>query len=77
MCFFISFLPATFWAVIGYFILFSSTKVEGRVQTLGQALAIWAFIISGFILLGGAYVTMTGWCSMDVLMRCAGYGESL
>ena len=72
MCFFISFLPATFWAVVGYFIIFSSTKAEGRVKTLGQALAIWAFIISGFILLGGAYVTMAGWCSMDTLMRCAG-----
>ncbi len=75
MCFFISFFPATFWAVVGYFILFSSTKAEGRVKTLGQVLAIWAFIIAGFILLGGAYVTMAGWCSMDTLMQCAGCGE--
>lgn len=70
MCFFISFGPATFWAVVGYFILLSSGKAEGRVKTLGQALATWTFIISGFILLGGAYITATGLCSMDALMNC-------
>jgi len=30
MCFIFSFVPATFWAIIGYFVLFSSTKAEGR-----------------------------------------------
>ena len=70
MCFFISFLPATFWAVIGYFILFSSTKVEGRVKTLGQFLGIWALVISGFILFAGAYVATTGLCTMDMLSQC-------
>ena len=57
MCFFMSFLPATFWAVVGYFILFSSTKAEGGVKTLGQ-------------ILGGAYVSMTGLCSMEMLSQC-------
>lgn len=70
MCFFMSFLPATFWAVVGYFILFSSTKAEGGVKTLGQVLGVWAFVISGFILLGGAYVSMTGLCSMEMLSQC-------
>ena len=70
MCFFISFLPATFWAVVGYFILLSSTKVEGRVKTLGQFLGIWAFVISGFILLAGAYVSVTGLCTMEMLSQC-------
>ena len=69
MCFFISFMPATFWLVVGYFILFSSTKAEGRVKSFGQGLAIWAFIIAGFILLAGAYVTSTGMCS-DMLGGC-------
>jgi len=67
MCFFFSFMPATFWAVVGYFILFSSTKAEGAVQTLGRVLAIWTFIISGFIVLAGAYVTLAGWCSISGL----------
>lgn len=70
MCFFFSFLPATVWAVIGYFILFSSTKAEGRVKTLGQFLSAWAFVIAGFIILAGAYVTMTGMCSMEMMMQC-------
>ena len=67
MCFFFSFMPATFWAVLGYFTLFSSTRAEGAVRTLGRALAIWMFVISGFILLAGAYVTLAGWCSVDGL----------
>ena len=71
MCFFFSFLPATFWAVLGYFILFSSAKADGPIRTLGQALATWVFVIVVFILLGGAYVTVSGMCSMDALMRCA------
>ena len=75
MCFFISFFPATFWAVVGYFVLFSSTRAEGRVKTLGQVLGIWALVLAGFILLGGAYVTMAGWCPMGEMMQCADCGE--
>jgi len=76
MCFFFSFMPATFWTVIGYFILFSSTKAEGGVKTLGQALAVWAFVIAGFILMAGAYVTLTGMCSMDVMLQCLAGGDA-
>ena len=72
MCFFFSFMPATFWAVLGYFILFSSTRAEGAVQTLGRALAIWTFVIAGFILLAGAYVTLAGWCSADGFCSMSG-----
>ena len=71
MCFFVSFIPATFWLVIGYFVLFSSTKADGSVKTFGRGLAMWAFIIAGFIVLAGAYITLTGLCSMDALMRCS------
>ena len=70
MCFLISFMPATFWAIVGYLVLFSSTKAEGGVKTLGQILGIWALVISGFILLAGAYVSMTGLCSMEMVSQC-------
>ena len=40
MCFFVSFFPATIWTIIGYFVLFSSTKAEGRIRSFGQVLAI-------------------------------------
>ena len=70
MCFLISFMPATFWAIVGYFILFSSTKAEGRVKTLGQILGVWALVISGFIILAGAYVSIAGLCPMHMLSQC-------
>lgn len=70
MCFLMSFMPATFWAVVGYFILFSSTKAEGSVKTLGHILGGWALVVSGFILLAGAYVSITGLCSMEMLSQC-------
>ena len=72
MCFFFSFMPATFWAVLGYFILFLSTRTEGAGQTIGWALAIWAFLIAGFILLAGAYMTLAGWCSADGFCSMSG-----
>lgn len=75
MCFFFSFMPATFWAVIGYFIFYSSTKAEGRVKMLGQVLATWVFIIAGFIILAGAYVTITGMCPMEMIGHCLGNNE--
>lgn len=71
MCFFISLFPATFWVIVGYFILFSSTKVDGPVKTFGRGLATWAFAISGLVLSAGAYVTLTGLCSIDALMQCS------
>ena len=74
MCFIISLFPATFWAIVGYFVLFSSTKAEGPAKTLGQALAIWVFVIVGFILMAGAYISTTEFCSIDTMMECAGRG---
>jgi hypothetical protein len=53
MWFFVSLIPATIWIVIGYFILFSSTKSEGAVQKFGQILAAWVFIIAALLPLMG------------------------
>lgn len=72
MCFFFSFVPATFWAIVGYFLLFSSVKSEGVVSTLGRGLAVWTFILSGLIVLAGAYITVTGMCPINALMQCSG-----
>ena len=62
MCFFFSLIPATIWVVLGYFILFSSTKTQGAVQRFGYYLAIWVFIIAAFFPVMGAYVTFAGLC---------------
>ena len=69
MCFFFSFIPATFWAVIGYFVLFSSSKADGGIKTFGRVLAIWIFVIAAFIPIAGAYVTLTGLCPIEEMLK--------
>ncbi len=69
MCFFFSFVPATFWAIVGYFVLFSSRKAEGNVRTLGQVLAIWTFVLAVMIPIVGAYVTIAGLCPIDAILE--------
>ncbi len=46
MCFFFSLIPATVWVIIGFFVLFASTKAEGGLRKFGQVLAIWSFVIA-------------------------------
>ena len=63
MCFLFSLLPATLWVIIGYFVLFSSSKMmAGGIRTFGQVLAIWIFVIAALFPIGGAYVTLAGLC---------------
>ena len=69
MCFFFSFLPATFWLVLGYFIMFSSTKVDGNMRTFGRLLAIWVFIIAAFIPMMAAYITLNDLCPLTALLE--------
>lgn len=40
MCFIFSLVPATIFVTIGYFVLFSSVKIEGAMQTFARILAI-------------------------------------
>jgi hypothetical protein len=68
MCFFFSLIPATIWVVLGYFILYSSTR--GAVQRFGYILAIWVFIIAAFFPVMGAYVTFAGFCpSIETMIQ--------
>ncbi len=69
MCFFFSLIPATVFAVIGYFVLFSSKKTEGTLRKFGQVLAIWLFIIALFFPICGAYATVSGSCPMEKMMQ--------
>ncbi len=69
MCFFFSLIPATVWVIIGFFVLFASTKAEGRLGKFGQVLAIWIFFIAALFPLGGAYVTVAGLCPLDAMME--------
>jgi hypothetical protein len=65
MCFLFSFIPATLCVVLGYFILFSSTKAQGAVQMFGQILAFWVFILAAFFPVMGTYVTFAGLCPIS------------
>lgn len=62
MCFFISLFPATFLAVIGYFVLFSAARTEGSIRLFGKILASWIFIIAFFFPIAGAYMAISGMC---------------
>lgn len=76
MCFLFSFMPATFWVVVGYFVLFSSTKAQGRIRTFGQILAIWLFIIAIVFTMAGAYVTLVGLCPIDAILEAMHTGAT-
>ncbi len=69
MCFFFSLIPATVWAVVGFFVLYVSTKAEGGLSKFGRALAIWAFVIAALFPLAGAYVTLAGLCPMESILE--------
>jgi hypothetical protein len=69
MYFFVSLIPATLVVVLGYFILFSSTKAQGGVKTFGQILAVWVLILAAIFPLAGAYATYAGVPSIGDMMR--------
>lgn len=71
MCFLFSFVPATVWLVVGYFVLFSSAKADGGIRTFGRALAIWTFVIAAFLPIAGAYVTLAGLCPLEQMFGAA------
>lgn len=74
MCFFFSLIPATVFTVIGYFVLFSSTKTEGNVKVFGQILAIWIFIVAMFPIMMGTYVTLSGLCPIEEMFKLMSAG---
>ncbi len=71
MCFFFSLIPATILMVVGYFVLFSSSKTEGSIRLFGRVLAIWIFAIALLPPLAGAYVTQAGVCPATEMMQRA------
>jgi len=69
MVFFFSLVPATLLLVVGYFVLFSTTKTAGAITTFGRILAIWLFILAAVLPAAGAYATFVGFPSMTAMMR--------
>lgn len=69
MCFFFSLLPATGWLIIGFFVLFASTRAEGGLSNFGKALGIWSFVVAALFPIVGAYLTLTGLCPLEAMME--------
>jgi len=76
MYFVFSLIPATLFVVLGYFILFSSTKAEGTARTLGQVLAIWVFVMAATFPMAGTYAMYAGLPSIGATMRSMHSGGS-
>jgi hypothetical protein len=68
MCFFISLIPATFWVILGYFVLFSSAEADGRIRIFGQILATWIFVNAAGIITVAAYITVAGLCPIEDML---------
>jgi hypothetical protein len=60
MLFIVSLLPATIFAVIGYFVVFASTRSEGGVKRFGQYLGGWVLFLAAITVLGGALAPIFG-----------------
>ena len=69
MCFIFSLIPATFYVVIGYLVLFASSKAEGGIKKFGQILSAWIFILALLIPIGGAFITLSGICPLAEMMQ--------
>lgn len=60
MIFLLSLLPATILAVIGYFVLFASTRAEGGLNRFGKYLGGWLVLLAGASALGGLLASTLG-----------------
>ena len=68
MCFIISLIPATFWVVIGYFVLCMSARADEPLMKFGRLLAIWVFVLAALIPIMGLAITIGGLCPISELM---------
>ena len=72
MCFFMSLIPATMIVVVGYFVLFSSTRAEGGIRRFAHVLAIWLFAVALLPPVGGAYITLGDLCPIEAALEAFG-----
>ena len=76
MYFFLSLIPTTLAVVLGYFILFSSTKTQGAVKTFGRILAIWVLATAALLPLAGGYATYAGLPPLSAMVQSMHSGGS-
>jgi len=76
MYFFFSLIPATLAVVVGYFILFSSTRTQGALKAFGRILAIWVLAAAALFPMAGGYATYAGLPPLGDVMRSMHSGGS-
>lgn len=69
MCFAFSFIPATIWLIIGFFVLFTASKAQGNLKLFGRVLGTWALVIALIFPTMGAYVTFSGACPIPAMIE--------
>lgn len=62
-----SLIPTTLWIVLGYFILFTSSKAQGQLQTFGRVLAAVMFFIGALFPVLGVYATFAGFSPLSAM----------
>ena len=76
MYFFVSLIPATIWAVLGYFLLFTSARAQGPMQVLGRVLSIWVLVIAALFPAAGAYAMFADLSPISAMMQSMHCGAS-
>jgi len=71
MCFFFSFVPATVFTTLSYFVWYTAGKAEGNRQRWGNYLAVWLLILALGFIVCGAFVTIADICLIDRIMEGA------
>lgn len=67
MCFVLSFIGATVFAVVGFFVLAFAERLDGGLKRFGRVLAVWVFLIALYIPCLAGYVTFSGNCPIEKL----------
>jgi hypothetical protein len=49
--------------------LLGASKTDGRLRIFGQVLGIWACVLAVFILLGGLYASVSGFCPIEAMLE--------
>ncbi len=69
MCLLFSFVPASVFTTLSYFVWYAAGTAKSNRQQLGNYLALWLLIVALGFIACGAYVTFTGVCPMDRMFR--------
>jgi len=65
MCFFGSFIPATFFITLAYSVWFATAFAEGRRRKWGKCLAVWLLVMALGFIAGGTVMTIAGTCPVE------------